>query len=379
MSLLPVSLATDSDVPALLRLAADCIARMRSEGIEQWDDVYPAESDLQRDIGAKSLWVLKEGAEVIGCMTLDTTQDPLWAAMNWEHTAEPIAAVHRLMIAPSRQGRGLARRLMVFAEAQASQNDCHAIRLDSFVQNPTSTALYEKLGYRQAGTAMMRKGLFAGFEKPLTFSPDAWPRPEPREFAGRFFTLRPMDLERDMDELFTASHDTAEARELWRYLPWSPFAEAAELREHYREWVAKPDVLALTVFQNQTGRRIGSISIMNIRPEHGVAELGFIWFAPSAQGTKANTEANYLLLRHCFEDLRYRRMEWKCNAANERSHRAALRLGYRYEGTFRQHMVVKGRNRDTAWLAMLDHEWPRVRTALEKRLYEGSSDRWGRK
>jgi len=107
------------------------------------------------------------------------------------------------------------------------------------------------------------------------------------------------------------------------------------------------------------------ISIMRIMPAHGVAELGFIWYAPKAQRTKANTEANYLLLRHCFADLGYRRMEWKCNADNARSRAAALRLGYSFEGIFRQHLVVKGRNRDTAWFAMLDHEWPRIATAMD--------------
>jgi RimJ/RimL family protein N-acetyltransferase len=138
------------------------------------------------------------------------------------------------------------------------------------------------------------------------------------------------------------------------------------LREHYRDWQEKAGALAFTVFQNGTRRRMGSLSLMSIRPEHGVAEVGFVWYAPVARGTKANTEANYLLLRHCFEHLRYRRMEWKCDAANERSHRAALRLGYRYEGTFRQHMVIKGRNRDTDWFAITDQEWPAVRAGLEE-------------
>jgi len=376
MSLLPVSRATEADLPSLLQLTAACIARMRSEGIEQWDEVYPAESHLREDIKAGTLWVLRDGRELIGCMTLDARLDPLWAGIAWKHAAEPIAAVHRLMIAPSHQGRGHARRLMTFAEAEANRNEFRSIRLDSFLQNPTSTALYEKLGYTKAGTAMMRKGEFAGFEKALTLPSDGWPKPQPREFAGRYVTVSPVDLERDMEELYEVSHATAEARELWRYLPWRPFAGPAELRERYREWTAKPDVLAFTVSQMETRRRIGSVSLMNIRPEHGVAEIGFLWFGPIAQRTKANTEANYLLLRHCFEELRYRRMEWKCHADNERSHRAALRFGYRYEGTFRQHMVIKGRNRDTDWLAMLDHEWPRVRVELERALYSADSERW---
>jgi RimJ/RimL family protein N-acetyltransferase len=203
------------------------------------------------------------------------------------------------------------------------------------------------------------------------FPENGWPRPEARDFAGRFITLTPMDVGGDVDELWHVSHATDEAQELWRYLPCGPFSEASEMAAFCRDWQAKPDVLIFTVRDNATQRRVGSISIMNVRPEHGVAELGFIWYAPAAQRTKTNTEANYLLLRHCFEDLHYRRMEWKCNAANERSHRAALRLGYRYEGTFRQHMVVKELNRNTDWFSMLDEEWPAARSAMERWLYGG--------
>lgn len=208
---------------------------------------------------------------------------------------------------------------------------------------------------------------------PQILPADGWPRPQPQEFAGRFITLRPLNVEEDIDELWEVSHATDEARELWRYLPCGPFADAAQMSAFWRDWLAKPDLVAFTVHENATRRRIGGLSVMVIRPEHGVAEIGFVWYVPAAQRTKTNTEANYLLLRHCFEELGYRRMEWKCNAANERSRRAALRLGYRYEGIFRQHMVVKGFNRDTAWFSMLDHEWPAARRAMERWLYEDDS------
>jgi RimJ/RimL family protein N-acetyltransferase len=141
------------------------------------------------------------------------------------------------------------------------------------------------------------------------------------------------------------------------------------MREWLHSQVATPDMISFTVTDNDTGRRIGGISIMRITPAHGVAELGWIWYAPSAQRTKANTEANFLLLRHCFAELGYRRMEWKCDSENVRSRAAALRLGYSFEGIFRQHMVVKGRSRDTAWFSMLDQEWPRVAAAMERWLY----------
>ena len=185
---------------------------------------------------------------------------------------------------------------------------------------------------------------------------------------GGAIVLEPQDPERDAAELFQISHGTTKKEALWQYLPAGPFADESALRDFLRQWGTDPDVVAFTVRDSKVGVALGSISLMSLRPAHGVGELGNIWFTPAAQRTRANTEANYLLLRHCFEELGYRRMEWKCHALNEPSRRAALRLGYRYEGTFRQHMMVKGENRDTSWFAMLDHEWPEVRSALKRHL-----------
>ena len=188
---------------------------------------------------------------------------------------------------------------------------------------------------------------------------------------GRIISLHPQDPEGDAAELFRISHGTEEMEALWRYLPDGPYADEASLRDFLRSSGAAPDLFAFTVRDAATGAALGNISLMSLRPAHGVGELGNIWFCPAAQRTAANTESNYLLLRYCFGELGYRRMEWKCNALNEPSRRAALRLGFRYEGTFRQHMIVKGRNRDTAWFAMLDHEWPRVKAAMERWLEPG--------
>ena len=198
--------------------------------------------------------------------------------------------------------------------------------------------------------------------------------PPKREiFTGRFVTLTPQDVVNDAAELFAISHADDETRNLWRYLPFGPFANAEALAAFLHDWQANPDVIAFTVRDTATRRCVGTISLMSIRAEHGVAELGNIWYTPGAQRTKANTEASYLLLRHCFGPLRYRRMEWKCNALNGPSQRAARRLGFTFEGTFRQHMVVKGANRDTAWFAMLDCEWPRIGAAMASWLYEDDS------
>jgi len=119
-------------------------------------------------------------------------------------------------------------------------------------------------------------------------------------------------------------------------------------------------------------------SYLRITPAHGVIEVGYIWYSPALQRTRMATEAMYVMARHAFEDLGYRRYEWKCNALNEPSRRAALRLGFAYEGVFRQHMVVKDRNRDTAWYSMLDSEWPAAKAAFEAWLQPGNFDAEGR-
>ena len=202
-----------------------------------------------------------------------------------------------------------------------------------------------------------------------TFSRRPRPLPAAVSHHGNFISLHPQDAEKDAAELFRISHGTAEKDTLWQYLPVGPFPDEAALQAFLTQWGSNPDVAAFTVRSSPDGTAVGSISLMNLRPDHGVGELGNIWFTPSAQRTRANTESNYLLLRHCFGELGYRRMEWKCNALNEPSRRAALRLGFTYEGTFRQHMIVKEQNRDTAWFSMLDKEWAQVSCQLEGMLY----------
>ncbi len=198
--------------------------------------------------------------------------------------------------------------------------------------------------------------------------------PQPRVHEGRFVHLHPQ-LPEDAGELFPISHGSPGVEALWQYMPAGPFAGVPDMADFLKTWGASPDVVAFTVRHADHASALGSISLMSLRPVHGVGELGNIWYAPQAQRTAANTESNYLLLRHAFEDLGYRRMEWKCNALNEPSRRAALRLGFSYEGTFRQHMIVKGLNRDTAWFSMMDHEWPRVKAAMEQSLAGGSARR----
>lgn len=156
-----------TELPRLIELKDLCIARMRAEGIDQWDEVYPSDAIIERDRLAGTLHVTRRGTHILGCVTLDTSHDPLWAGMAWFIPSARSAAVHRLMVDPAAQRRGLARQLMADAERRARELGFLAVHLDCFMANPAALALYERLGYRRVGTAQMRKGPFVGFEKVL--------------------------------------------------------------------------------------------------------------------------------------------------------------------------------------------------------------------
>ena len=163
---LDIRLATENDLPAVMRLVAACIGDMRSRGIEQWDDVYPAADTLAADIAAGSLHVCAFGDDALGAVfVLDEHHVPEWTVA-WT-TVDGAAVVHRLMVHPRHQGQGLARSLMVYAEAVARERGYTAIHLDCFSQNPQALNLYRRLGYHEVGTVTLRKGLFHCFEKPL--------------------------------------------------------------------------------------------------------------------------------------------------------------------------------------------------------------------
>lgn len=199
----------------------------------------------------------------------------------------------------------------------------------------------------------------------------AWPPVRPVTLTGSHVTLRPLSPG-DADALWECSRDES----VWAYLGYGPWESAPA----YREWLAPAassvDPLFMAVVAG--GEPRGVVSYLRIEPDHGVVEIGHIWYAPSIQRSAATTEAAYLLARHVFDDLGYRRLEWKCNARNERSRAAAERFGFTYEGTFRQHMWVKGANRDTAWYSLLDGEWPAVRAAFERWLDPANFDGTGR-
>ena len=202
------------------------------------------------------------------------------------------------------------------------------------------------------------------------------PAREPMERA--YVRLEPVEVAAHAASLYALSHARPEDAVLWTYLAYGPFADQGAFERWFFELVASDDPLFVAIVEQASGEASGMASYLNIVPANGCIEIGHIWFAPPLQKTRGATEAIFLMMRHAFDDLGYRRLEWKCDALNAASRRAAARFSFTYEGTFRQHMVVKGRNRDTAWFALLDHEWPAVRAAFERWLAPNNFDAAGR-
>jgi RimJ/RimL family protein N-acetyltransferase len=194
--------------------------------------------------------------------------------------------------------------------------------------------------------------------------------------TGRFCTVEPLDPERHAAQLFAAFAE--DDGRMWTYLPRGPFASAGE----YREWTdgaaRLDDPLTHAIIDNASGEAVGTAAYMRIDPAVGAIEIGSITYSPLLQRRPAGTEAMYLMMRRVFDDLGYRRYEWKCNSLNMPSRAAALRLGFQYEGLFRQAMITRGRNRDTTWFSVIDREWPALRSAFERWLNPANFDAAGR-
>lgn len=203
------------------------------------------------------------------------------------------------------------------------------------------------------------------------------PRPAHCTLPGRFGRLRPLDTARDTERLYRPSHGP-EREALWAYLWNGPFDDPASFAAYVASIASNTTDPVFWCVADANDEAVGWLSLLRIEPAHRVIEVGHILYTPSVQRTPLATEAQYLLARHVFETLGYRRFEWKCNALNEPSRRAAERFGFTYEGIFRQHMIVKGRNRDTAWYAMLDHEWPACKARYERWLSPDNFDADGR-
>lgn len=188
--------------------------------------------------------------------------------------------------------------------------------------------------------------------------------PERQVLTGTYCRLEPLCADH-AEALFDAYQHAPDTRS-WTWLLREPDASV----EAFTAWVVSvcqlADPVHFTVIDNQTDRPVGTLALMRIDPANGVIEVGHVHFSPLLSRTPMSTEAQYLLMRYVFDELGYRRYEWKCNSLNAPSRRAALRLGFKYEGRFRQALVIKGRNRDTDWFSLLDSEWPAAATAFQK-------------
>ena len=206
---------------------------------------------------------------------------------------------------------------------------------------------------------------------PLVVDPSPCKLPGGRPMEGKTVRLERPDAARDAALLYGATHGEHADPGQWTYMAYGPFESADAMRAVLARLVEDSrDPQWWLVRELSSGAPAGMAAFMNMVPAHRRLELGHIWYVPAAQRTAVNTETVYLMLRESFDRLGYRRVEWKCDALNARSRKSAARLGFRFEGIFRQHCIVKGRNRDTAWFAMLDADWPTIRENLEAVLYD---------
>jgi RimJ/RimL family protein N-acetyltransferase len=212
----------------------------------------------------------------------------------------------------------------------------------------------------------------------LPVGPAVDPKPAPMPGAvtltGRFGTVERMNAARHGPTLWEAIRGQDQ---VWTYLPSGPFADAESFASYLVHWENSSERVFYAIVDGN-GHAVGISALMEIRPAMRVIEVGNIVYSPALQRTPLGTEAQYLLARYAFETLGYRRYEWKCNALNAASRRAAERYGFSYEGLFRQHMIVKGHSRDTAWFSILDSEWPARKAAFERWLAPENFDRDGR-
>ncbi len=204
----------------------------------------------------------------------------------------------------------------------------------------------------------------------------ALPRPDHRLMAGRYGWLEPLAAKSHAASLFAHFREPTEVSG-WTYLPYGPFEQPEQLATWAEGHQLGNDPMFFAIIDAATDQAVGVASFLNIQPQTGSIEVGHIHFSPALQKTRLATEAMYLMMKLVFK-LGYRRYEWKCDALNRPSRAAALRFGFSHEGIFRQHLVVKGRNRDTAWHACIDQEWPALKAAYDTWLKPENFDELGR-
>ena len=194
---------------------------------------------------------------------------------------------------------------------------------------------------------------------------------------GRFCRLEALDPDRHAAELFAANSEDREGR-MWTYLPWGPYTDFESYLAMSRAVAVNDERPTFAIIDAATGKAVGVASYLNIKPAPGSIEVGALAYAPALQKQPAATEAMFLMMRRAFDECGYRRYEWKTNSHNAASRAAALRLGFQFEGIFRQADVVKGHNRDTAWFAMTEGDWPALKDAFVRWLGPANFDAEGR-
>ncbi|WP_068170854.1 GNAT family N-acetyltransferase [Rothia sp. ND6WE1A] len=217
------------------------------------------------------------------------------------------------------------------------------------------------------------------FDQPIGDEVSGWtprPRPERVTLNGRFCTIEPLSTEKHGADLIETLLQRSE-NSIWTYMAAGPFETTEDFMEFLRVQESSADPLHFTIIDHELGKAVGTFSLMHMTPEHGTIEVGWVMYSQLLKRTATATEAQYLLMKYALGDLGYRRYEWKCDALNEPSRRAARRLGFRFEGIFRNALIYKNRSRDTAWFALTDEDWPHQKQAFENWLRPENFDNRG--
>jgi RimJ/RimL family protein N-acetyltransferase len=218
------------------------------------------------------------------------------------------------------------------------------------------------------------------YDQPIGPSVSGWSersRPARHAVQGRYCRLEPVDPKRHAAELFAAYMEAPDTRD-WTYLFAERPATPSAFEEYMARLAASEDPLHYAIVEVETNKPVGTAALMRIDPVHGVIEVGSIAYSPRVKRTRSGTEAMYLLMKLVFDDLGYRRYEWKCDSLNGPSRAAAQRYGFTFEGIFRRAVIYKGRSRDTAWYSIVAEEWPRIRSAFNAWLEPENFDEHGR-
>jgi RimJ/RimL family protein N-acetyltransferase len=309
--------------------------------------------------------------------------------------SHPLAELVTLVVVPDARGRGVGAMLLDAVEERLRELGVEDMVIGVLTTNTDAARLYEQRGAVPFVTQFVQRvpaigggrtdsggtGLLRTPDRlPVGKSLDWTPVEQPARAAlrGAHVLVRPVDAARDAEPLYAVSHPPEGDPTTWTYLPDGPYESPTHLRQMLAWAETSIDPLYFTLERLTDERPVGQASYLRITPEFGVIEIGHIWFGAPLQRTTAATEAIYLLARHAFEDLGYRRLEWKCNALNAASRRAAQRFGFTFEGVFRKHQVVKGRNRDTAWYAITDEQWPAIGAGFQAWLEPANFDDHGR-